>query len=291
MSLPEFNLHFPNSLHDALRTLSALSVSEAAAPLVMAGGTDVLLYMKQRTVQPRSVLSLSKVEETRGIRNLDGACEIGAGTTITGMERGPFLQPRYAGLVDAARSMATPQVRQRATLGGNLATAAACADMPPILIALGAIVEIRSVYESRQVPLQEFFVGVRATALQPGELIAALRLQQPAPHSSSAYVKFGYRRGAQIAVASAAAAVTMDGDRIQSIRLVLGSVAPVPVAVRGASVLVGAKPEGAALAAACTAAAAECAPISDIRGSEAYRRAIVEVIARRAVLQACARAS
>jgi carbon-monoxide dehydrogenase medium subunit len=290
MSLPEFNLHFPNSLQDALRTLSALSISEAAAPLVMAGGTDVLLYMKQRTVQPRSVLSLSKVDETRGIRNLNGA-EIGAGTTIAGMERYPLLQSQYPGLVDAARSMATPQVRQRATLGGNLATAAACADMPPILIALGAVVEIRSVYEPRQVPLQEFFVGVRATALQPGELISALRLQQPAPHSSSAYVKFGYRRGAQIAVASAAAAVTMDGDRIQSIRLVLGSVAPVPVVVRGASVLVGAKPEGAALAAACTAAAAECAPISDIRGSEAYRRAIVEVIARRAVLQACARAS
>lgn len=271
--------HRPTRLEEAL----ALLGDAGTGGLAKAGGTDVTLLLKNGVLRPRVLVGLSALSELKGIRLESGRISIGAGTTLAELERDPILPERAPGLVDAARRMATPQIRTLATVGGNLASAAACGDLAPILIALGAAIHLRSSSGTRRLSLPDFFTGARATALAPGELITRLEVPAAEKGSSSSYVKFGYRGGSQIAVASAAAHLTREGNVARRVRLVLGAVAPVPVLVRGAGSLVGQSVEGAALDAACAAAAAECRPISDIRGSESYRRAIASVIARRAL--------
>jgi carbon-monoxide dehydrogenase medium subunit len=279
MALPDFEIHFPKRLEEAL----ALLRDGGASALAMSGGTDVMVLMKQGVLSPRVVVSLSRVPEIKGVRRRNGTVSIGGGTSIADLESNALLAEHARGLVDAAERMATVQIRNLATVAGNLASAAACGDLAPILVALGATLELRSAAGSRELSLADFFTGPRTTVLAPGELITNVAVPTAEPGSGSAFVKFGYRGGSQIAVVSAAARVVQVKGKAQSVRLVLGAVAPVPLAVRGVSVLVGRPIEGAALDAACAAAASECRPISDIRGSESYRRAIASVIARQAL--------
>ncbi len=285
MALPEFDLKLPSTLEEAL------TEARGPAALLMAGGTDVMIQLKGGTLAPRSVVSLARVAELRGIREENGSVVIGGGTTAAAIEASGILLREAPALVDAARVMATVQIRQRATVAGNLATAAACADLAPVLRALGATVRLRSVEGERALPIAEFFTGVRATALRPGEILTGVEVPARGPGEGSAFVKFGYRRGAQIAVASAAAWITLDDGKVRAIRLVLGAVAPTPLSVQGANALLGFAPAGAPLEEACQAASRECRPISDLRGSEAYRRAVVAVVARQALELAAARAA
>lgn len=287
MSLPDFDLELPGTLDEAL----ALLGRSGPRPLVMAGGTDVLVQARQGVLKPAVVVSLSRLGEIRGIRHAGATIEIGGGTSIAGIESSTLLLVGATAVVDAARTMATVQIRNRATVAGNLATAAACADLAPPLVALGASVHLRSASAERVVPLAGFFRGARATVLAPGELITSVEVPAGAPGSGSAFVKFGYRRGAQIAVASAAAWVVLSNGIVREARIVLGAVSPVPLDVRGAAALLGQPPEGAALEAACQAAASECQPISDLRGSAEYRRAVVAVVTRQAVELAARRAA
>ncbi len=280
--LPGFTLHLPERVEDAADLL------RDAGPdgLALAGGTDVLPLMKQGVLAPRVVVGLSRVRGLAGIRLEEGALVIGGGTTLAELEGSPLLARLAPGLVDAARRMATVQIRNVATVAGNLASAAACGDLAPVLLSLDAVATLHSPSGPRTTSLADFFTGPRATVLVPGELITEVRVPAPPPGSGSAYEKFGYRGGSQIAVVSAAASVVQEGGRARSVRLVLGAVAPVPFAVRGAAVLAGRPIEGAALDAACAAAGTECQPISDIRGGRSYRRAVASVIARRALERA-----
>ena len=287
MSLPDFDLALPATLDEALARLGG----GGPRPLVMAGGTDVLVQARQGVLKPTVVVGLSRVQEIRGIGPAGGGVAIGGGTTIAALESSALLLERATAVVDAARTMATVQIRNRATVAGNLATAAACADLAPPLVALNALVRLRSASSERVVPLADFFLGARATVLEPAELITSVEVSAPAPGSGSGFVKFGYRRGAQIAVASAAAWLTLADGKVRDVRIVLGAVAAIPLRVRGATALLGAEPEGAALDAACQAASAECLPISDIRGSASYRRAVVAVVTRQAVELAARRAA
>jgi len=279
MATPAYQFHRPLRLEDALLLLR----DAGADGLAKAGGTDVMLLLKHAAVAPRVIVGLSALPELKGIRLEDGALSIGAGTTIAALESDPLLVRHARGLVDAARRMATVQIRTVATVGGNLASAAACGDLAPVLIALGATIELRTSLGERVLPLPDFFTGPRTTVLAQGEIITRLRIPTTEPGAASSYVKFGYRGGSQIAVVSAAVSLVHEKGAAKRVRLVLGAVAPVPFSVKGASVLVGRPVEGAALDAACAAAASECRPISDIRGSESYRRVVVSVIARQAL--------
>lgn len=282
MSLPDFDLRIPKRLNDAL----ALLREAGPGGLALAGGSDLIPLMKQGVLSPRIVVALSGVAELAGIRLENGSISIGGGATLAAIEASPLLAEHVRALVDAAERMATVQVRNVATAAGNLASAAACGDLAPVLISLGARLRLRSASGERTVSLTDFFTGPRATVLLPGELICEILMPVPERGSGSAYTKYGYRGGSQIAVVSAAAAVVQENGKARSVRLVLGAVAPVPFAVQGAAVLVGGAIEGAALDSACAAAGTECQPISDIRGSWSYRRTITSVIARRALLSA-----
>lgn len=287
MALPEFDFALPLTLGETLGLLG----EQHEGTVLMSGGTDLVVQMKQGVKVPKTVVCLSGVTELKGIKEkADGTMVIGGGTSIATLEADELLRARCPGIVDAARSMATPQVRNRATVAGNLATAAACADLPPILRALGASIVLRRSDGSRTVKLEDFFTGARTTVLRAGEVITAVEIPPQPENSGSAFEKYGYRRGAQVSVASAGAHVVLVDGIVREATLVLGAVAPVPLPVQGVSAILDKCPEGPALDAVCAAASAESKPISDIRGSELYRRAIVAVVARTALLRAVERA-
>ena len=268
----------PTTLEEALE----LRASHPAA-VPVAGGTDLMVELNARRLRPTALLDLSRVEELRESGRDDDLMFLGAGVTFARIERelGEFPQ-----LVEAARSVASPQIRNRATIGGNLATASPAGDGIPVLAAYDADVVVASASERRRVPLGTFLVGPKRTSLAPDELVVGVEWEPV--HGPGSFGKVGRRNAMAIAVASACLQI----DDAGHVRLALGSVAPTvvraPLAERFAEGLDWKDP--ATLAEFGRLAASETRPIDDVRGSAAYRRRVVEVLARRA-LQAAGRAN
>jgi CO/xanthine dehydrogenase FAD-binding subunit len=267
----------PLSLEEALEIRAA---HPEAIPV--AGGTDLWVEVNARRIRPSALLDLSRVEELqRWGRN--GNVFLGAGITFSAIieELGEF-----GALVEAARSIASPQIRNRATIGGNLATASPAGDSIPVLSAYGAdVVTAAAGGRTRRIPLDEFLVASKRTSLAQDELIVGVEWTPVSGPGS--FAKVGRRNAMAIAVASAC--LQLDEER-NDVRLALGSVGPTvlraPRAERlGASALDGGRP-ASALAEFGRLAAAEAQPIDDLRGSAAYRRRVVEVLARRALARA-----
>jgi CO/xanthine dehydrogenase FAD-binding subunit len=284
MRIAELALHEPASLAGAFQLLRELPSSR-----ILAGGTDLLVDLKTGRTGAEHLVSLRHVPSLRGIER-DGdspapvALRIGALTTIAQLERSPLLLGPHAIIREAASQMAALQVRNIATIGGNLASAVPCADLPPVLGVLDAVVMVASAAGVRRIPLRDFFAGPRQTQIQHGEIVTAVHVPAAAMRSGAAFARLALRDGNAIAVASVAVCLTLD-DRgtIRDLRMMLGAVAPVPKAVTAAEKeLIGAGlAEAQDLGPAIAMAAAE--PISDLRASAGYRREVVGVLARRAL--------
>lgn len=281
--LPEFDLLRPKTLPEALEMLA-----EAGA-LPIAGGTNVIADLRAGKHEPRALVDLGRLAELRGIRRDDGHVVIGGGTTISDLLRDPLVSEHAAALHEAAAVFANPLIRNRATVGGNLADASPAADTAPPLLALDAEVELASAAGTRRVPLADFLVGVRRTLRRPDELLTAVRfpVATGAGRRATAFHKLGLRKADAISVLSAAAAVALDGaGRCTTARVALGAVAPRPIRVPAAeAVLIGAKLTPAVIGEAARLAAEAASPIDDIRGSAAYRRQVTEVVVRRLLMQ------
>lgn len=268
----------------APRTLDEALEIRAAHPeaIPVAGGTDLWVEVNARRIRPRALLDLSRVEELqRWERN--GTVFVGGGVTFASIveelgELGP--------LAAAARSVASPQIRNRATIGGNLATASPAGDSIPVLAAYGAnVIAAAAGGRRRRIPLDKFLVGPKRTSLAADELIEGVEWMPVSGPGS--FTKVGRRNAMVIAVASAC--LQLDEEH-GGVRLALGSVGPTvlraPRAERLAEeALAGSSPAGA-LTEFGRLAAAEARPIDDLRGSAAYRRRVVEVLARRALARA-----
>jgi carbon-monoxide dehydrogenase medium subunit len=284
MYLPDFDYHAPETLSEAIRLLSELGDSA----VVLAGGTDLLVKMKHGLVSPSSVVSLKNLDELRGVRYEPGrGVVVGALTTHNGLRDSPVLQERFLSVSEAAHKLANNQVRNTGTLGGNLANAVPSADLPPIFIALESTITLAGPRGNRTLPLEEFFVDRCCTLIDPAEIITEITIPDQ-PTTGSTYLKFGLRRSGSLAVVGVAAAVTMDDGVVKECRLCLGAVSPTPLRARGAeSILAGQQwSEELLEQAAIRAAQDECCPISDIRGSQEYRRDMVRVFTRRALKKA-----
>lgn len=247
----------------------------------IAGGTDLMVDMNARRIRPAALLDLSRVGELREWGSDNGRMHVGAGVTFARIER--ELQG-FPPLVDAARSVASPQIRNRATIGGNIATASPAGDSLPVLAAYDADVVLASARAGeRRVPLTTFLVGPKRTSLAPDELIVGVEWARVVGPAS--FVKVGRRNAMVIAIASAC--LQADDDAC-GVRLALGSVAPTvvraPLAERFAERHDWGAP--ATLAEFGRLAASEARPIDDVRGSAAYRRHAVGVLARRALQHA-----
>jgi carbon-monoxide dehydrogenase medium subunit len=194
-------------------------------------------------------------------------------------------------LADACNSMASYHIRNLATIGGNIVSAVPSADLPPILIVADAKVELQGPRGKRKVKLENFFKGPRKTDMKPGEVMTRIIIPAQPKKSGSSYHKFALRNATALAVAGVAARVEMEKGLIKKAAIALGAVAPIPKpAKRAAAALRRKKPSQEVFEKAAAIAARESKPISDIRGSAEYRRDIVEVLTRRALEDAVARA-
>jgi len=278
--------HRPASLAEAVDLLSRLE----GDALPLAGGTDVIVEFGRGTLTARHVVALRDVPELAGVRRKSGRLQIGASTTPARIAASEAVAEARPELLDAVRAFGTPQVRNRATLGGNLCTATACADLPPILIACGATVRLQGRDGERSLPLADFFVGPRETVRKPSEILVDVTVAEKTPQDGAGYETFGLRRASFITVAGVAAWVRLDEGTCREARVVLGAVGPTPLFAREAGTcLVGGRLEAAALDEAAAAAARAALPISDVRGSADQRRHLVEVLTRRALKRALER--
>ncbi len=249
----------PRSLDEALRL-----ESEHPDAVPIAGGTDLMVELNFDRRRPDVVLDLGEVPELRGWRREDGLVRLGAGLTYTELMQEP-LASMLPALAQAARTVGSPQIRNRGTLGGNLGTASPAGDSLPPLLVEEAEVELQPT--GRRLPLSEFLVGPKRNALEPGELIAAVLLRPSG--GSQTFMKVGPRNAMVIAVCSLAVLV----DRAKGeVRAAFGSAGPVPGLVRVPLDEAAELPERVAAAAT---------PIDDVRGTAAYRRHALGVLARR----------
>jgi len=268
---------------------AAVQMMASTDARALAGGTDLIPQLRERRRTARLVVDLKHVHELTAIERLDGGqWRIGAAASIRRIGAEAGLCRAYPGLIQAAQLIGSVQVQSRASLGGNLANGAPSADAVPLLISIGAMAEIAGPAGRRTASVESLPVGPGRLALQPGEVIVALRLPPRPRRSAARYLRFTPRREMDIAVAGSGVALELDEDgAIRTARITLASVGPVPVrAARAEARLVGEMPVDALLAEAAQIAAGEARPISDTRASADYRRELVSVLTRRG-LEAC----
>lgn len=288
-------MHLPDiELHEATTLQEAATVKRRYAPdaRLLAGGTDLLVDLKAGRVTAGHLVSVNRIDALRGVSEADGSLRIGALTTITQLGRSPIVGERFSPILDATGKMAAPQIRNVATVGGNIACAVPCADLPPILTAMHASVALWSPKGERSVPLEAFFVDARQTILRDDEVLTRVLVPKPRPGFGAAYARFALRDGNAIAVAAVAAGLAVARDNtVRDARIVLGAVAPIPKMVEAARTLLVAKhADEEAFNAAAVAAMEASEPISDVRGSADFRREVVGVMTRWALATACRRA-
>jgi len=266
------------------------SVKEALAMLaehkdeckIICGGQSLLIVMRQGLVQVEYLIDIKGLNELSYIKYDDkGGLKIGATTTHRAIEKSDVIAKKYPVLTDMEEKLASIQVRNWGTIGGNLAHADSAGDPAPVLTALGATVKVGSAKGERTIPLEEFYTDLFETAMEPGEIILEVQVPAPAAKSATAYKKFNLLESDQ-GIVAVAVSITLDGDTCKDARVVLGNAAPTSVRAKKAeSVLVGKKLTDALFEKAGEAASEECEPVGDIHASEEYRRHLVGVLTKR----------
>jgi carbon-monoxide dehydrogenase medium subunit len=283
-----FDLALPQSLDDCLKILA----DHGGRAKLLAGGTDLLPQMKNGLLKPALVVDLSGIDRVRRVDNGSGGLRIGAAVTARELEVHPALGGAYRSIAESAALVGSLQVRNLATVGGNLCNAAPSADMAPPLVALEAQAVIAGAKGERRVPIADFFTGVRKTVLAPNELLVELIVPAPGPNSGGQYLRHTPRRELDIAVVGVASQLTMANGRCAKARIALASVAPTPVRATAAErALEGQAVTPELIERAATLAIEAAKPISDQRGSSEFRKHLVRVLTRRTLTTALQRAS
>ena len=276
-----FNYHRATSIDDVLAQLTACGGK------VLAGGHSLIPLMKLRLSEPSVLIDIGRVPGLQGVRESDGALEIGAATTHADVANSQLVRDRCPMLSETAADIGDPQVRNRGTIGGSLAHADPAADYPAAMLALDAEITVRSSRAARTVKADGFFQGLFTVDLASDELIVAVRFK---PVRAAAYAKL-HQRASHFAIVGVAAALGVEGGKISSARV--GLTGAGPHATRLTSVeqaLVGRAPTAETFQAAADAASVDELN-GDIHASEEYRRAMVPVFTRRALEAAAARLS
>jgi CO/xanthine dehydrogenase FAD-binding subunit len=276
----------PQTLPDALAALA--EYGDAAAPI--AGGTNLLLYLRDGRRQPRLVMDLLPLTSLSGLHSTAEQIRLGALTTLTTILDSPQLSGAAAVLRAAAADFGSPLTRNRATLGGNIADASPAADTAVPLLALDASVELHSASRGQcTVPLREFFLAPRRTRRAPDELLTAITVPTPPATATGGFVKLALRDAMAVAVVSVGVVLEWQGDVCQRGRIALGAVAPTPIrAPQGEALLMGQRLDAELITACARTCATEASPIDDVRASATYRRQMIEVLVRRLLAQAAA---
>ncbi|HEV8107047.1 MAG TPA: xanthine dehydrogenase family protein subunit M [Burkholderiales bacterium] len=280
MRLRRFEYFEPATLAEA----SALLARYGGRAQPLAGGTDLLVELKEQLRRADCVVNIKKIPGL-GALSFDpqAGLRIGALVTAREIEVSSTTIKHYPSLVQAVRELGSIQVRNRATIIGNVCRASPSADTLPPLIADGAVVSIHGGQGTRSVPLEDFFTGPGKTVLKSDELVTEIAVPAPAPRTGKIYIKHGRRKAMELATVGVAVTLTLEDE----IRIVLGAVAPTPIRAKKAEVLLsGRKIDAALIERAAQSALEESRPISNVRANAAYRREMVGVLTRRALQRA-----
>lgn len=281
--MKNFEYFEPTTLAEASRLFA-----EEHAQL-LAGGTDLVIGMKASTETPQSVISLQKIPGLDGITTDNNGIMIGATTKVREVELSEDILQHHTALAEGASEIGSIQIRNLATIGGNIAHASPAADTVAGLLVADAQVNIASADGERTVPINELFTGPGQTVLKPGEIITQFRL--PSPASGSHYIKHKIREVMDLAFIGVASAVNLDNGTIIDARIGLAAVAPTPIrATEAENLLKGNEITSELLTQAGEAAAAAASPISDLRCSAEHRKEMVNVLTRRTLQHAIDRA-
>ena len=284
---PVFDYHCPKTLEEAVALLTRYGDSAK----VMSGGQSLLPMLKIRLASTEHVIDISRIERLAYLREANGRLEIGACTPESALEESELIRSRYPILYDTTRVIADPLVRNRATVGGNLAHGDPANDHPATMIALRAEVVAIGPRGERVIPAVQLFRGLFSTALQPDEILTEIRVPTPKGKSGGAYVKLERKVG-DFATAAAAAQVTLAaGGAVERVGLALTNLGPVPIQAAAAEqYLTGKAPSDQAIAEAARLAADAAQPSADRRGGVDYKREMARVHAGRALKLAIQRA-
>ena len=282
-----FEYHEPTSVREAV----ALGARYGADARFLAGGTDLLIQIRRGQLLPRHVVSLHRVPGLDAIE-INGMVTLGARVTHRRLERATQLRGGLQALIESAEVVGGHQIRNVATVGGNIVNASPAADVVPVLLALDAEVTCLGPDGERTLPLEGFASAPGATARRADELLTSVRFHRLPPHSATAFLKAGRRRAMEIALVCVAVRLTLDASRERCLeaRIALGAVAPTALRARAAERGLQGRPLTAeALREAARAAAGEARPISDVRASARYRASLVATLVERALARCAER--
>ena len=280
--LNEFEYLRPRSLAEAISLLGKYGNKAK----VLAGGTDLLIDMKLLRKRPEYLGDITGINELKGITSNEKELRIGAITLLSEIGNSRLIQDRYAALFEATSEMATTQIRNLATIGGNLCNASPAADTAPPLIVLEAKAEIASQSGIRTVPLEEFFTGPGETVLTAGDILTAILIPAPAQHMGTSFIKIS-RTASDLAILNVAVALITDNNTCREVRIALGAVAPTPIRAKKAEdILTNRELTQDTIEKAASTVTEEIKPISDVRSTSDYRRDVAAVITKRALLRA-----
>jgi carbon-monoxide dehydrogenase medium subunit len=281
-----FDYHAPTTLDEAIALLGRLGDTAK----ILAGGQSLIPAMRFRLASPEVLVDIGRIRDLAYVEERGDHLAIGAMTREHAIEASPVVAASYPLLLDTAKVIADPLVRNKATVGGNLAHADPANDHPATMLAYGAQIVARGGAGTRTIAIDDLFVGLFETSLAPGEILTEIRIPKPAAGSGGAYLKIERKVG-DYAVAAVAVQLELAGAAIKTIRIGLTNVSPIPIRAKAAeAALAGKQPSDAVLEAAGKAAAAECDPSADLRGQVDYKRDLVRVITKRAVRRAVQRA-
>ncbi len=278
--MPSPQFHAPDTLDQAI----ALLAGDPSAR-VLAGGTDLIVQLRSQRIAPSAIIDLKRIAGMSGIRAHQGGFAIGAATPCTALMHDQALAAAWPGVVEAANLIGSVQVRNRATMAGNLCNASPAADSVPALVAAGATCVIAGPGGSREVPVEAVTTAPGKTSLGKGEFVSEIRLPAKPAGGGDAYLRSIPRTEMDIAVVGAGAALVIDlSGTCTSARIAIGAVAPTVLLVEAAgAALVGTTLDEAALERMAAAVQAACQPIDDKRGTKEYRIAMAGVLAKRVV--------
>jgi carbon-monoxide dehydrogenase medium subunit len=291
MYISEFIYHKPATLEEACKLLEN---EKNAAPI--AGGTDILVEIKKGLRHNDNIISLSDIKDLKRIEKSGNEIFVGATATHNEIKNSKLIRENIPAVAEAASLIGSDQIRNTATVGGNLCTGASCCDMAPVLIASDASVEIISTKGKRVVALKDFFVFHRETSIAKGEIMTKIIVPVLEKGTGVSFHKFGLRDASAISVVSASAMIRTDGVKCTDSCIVIGAVAPTPkISIKASEILKDKKldvieNDDSVLAELGEQVVNDSVPIDDIRGSAEFRSKLVSVLSRRAVHTALLRA-
>lgn len=282
-----FEYFAPETLPEALSLLS----KHGDEAKILAGGHSLIPMMKLRLAAPQIIVDINKLTDLEYIKEEDGFLKIGALTREVALEESSLIAQKYPILLDTAKVIADPLVRNMATVGGNLAHGDPANDHPATMIALGAQVVATGPTGTRTIPIHEFFVDLMTTQLTPNEILTEIQIPVPPPNSGGAYYKVERKVG-DFAIAGVAVQLTLaDDGTIAAVGIGLTNVGSTPIKAEEAEQhLIGKAPDATVIHEAAQKASDASDPVSDLRGGEEYKRALVRVLTVRAINKALSRA-